>query len=153
MILNFLLALIRNATFIIFDENDCDCYVIVSFFFFQLIDFFFQFGIVFDAFRKLLLHSIKNDEKFKCKIKKNISTFLNFMFFFSHIQHDCLIDLLIDLNFFLMLIRCFFDVCEITIFISSFFLSFKIALNALFLIVRFLISFRRCFLTSRMIIE
>ena len=51
-------------------------------FFFQLIDFFFQFVIVFDAFRKLLLHNIKNDEKFKCKIKKNILAFLNFMFFF-----------------------------------------------------------------------
>ena len=122
-------------------------------FFFQLIDFFLQFVIVFDAFRELLLYSIENDEKFKCKIKKNISTFLNFMFFFSHVQHDRLIDLLIDLDSFLMLTRCFFNACKITIFTSSFFSSFRIALNALFLIVRFLISFRRCFLTSRIMIE
>ena len=147
------LSFLIKTTVIVMQSFRFFLLICLMFFFFQLIDFFFQFVIVFDAFRELLLHSIKNDEKFKCKIRKNISTFLNFMFFFSHVQHDRLINLLVDLDFFLMLIRCFFDACEITIFTSSFSSSFRIALNALFLIVRFLISFRKCFLTSRMMTE
>ena len=39
---DFLLTLIKNATFIVFNENDCDCHIIISFFLTFCLIFFFS---------------------------------------------------------------------------------------------------------------